>query len=246
MGAGRSTQGLAGDPLKPRIAILAALDWEAAALAAAAGPGVAVIASGAGPAAAAAAARRAVGDGARLLISCGSAGGLIDCAPGLIVVAQAVIGEDGKRIDLNQSLVEYFSRSFEDCGAVSSGPLASPGHALSTPEAKRALHRDSGALAVDMESGTIADVAMRAGVACVALRVVLDPADARVPPAALAGMHGTRTRIGPVLAGLVKSPRDLPDMLRLARGAAIVRNRLRCCARHLARISEDFPDVLDP
>lgn len=215
-------------------------------MAPAAGPALSIFHSGVGPAAAAAAARRAVSAGAELLISCGSAGGLIDCRPGQIIVGNGILDESGNEHPVNQQITELLSSSLEPCGPVEGGLLASPGHALTGPAAKRALHQQSGALAVDMESGAIAAVAARAGVGCAAVRVVLDPAGTRVPPAAMAGIDGKRTRIGPVLAGLVKSPQDLPDMLRLARAAAVVRRRLRCCARQFARISNHWPDNLKP
>jgi len=205
-----------------------------------------VIATGPGPAAAAAAAERAVAEGAGLLISCGSAGGLIDCQPGQIIIGSAVIVGSENKYVFKQEVIDFISSFLSSCGLIETGLVASPGHALTEPEAKRALHRDTGALSVDMESGAIAEVAARAGIGCAAVRVVLDPVGARVPAAAVAGMDGARTRIGPVLAGLVKSPRDLPDTLRLARGAATVRTTLRCCARKFARLPDDWPGNQGP
>src|SRR5262249_61247120 len=48
---------------------------------------------------------------------------------------------------------------------------------------KAELHRTTGALAVDMESHVVADVARRYGLPFAAVRVVCDPAHRALPPA---------------------------------------------------------------
>jgi len=64
------------------------------------------------------------------------------------------------------------------CGvAVHEGILATAEQLIGTVQDKRALAGRTGALAVDMESGAVAEAAIAAGVAVVAARVILDPAD---------------------------------------------------------------------
>ena len=53
---------------------------------------------------------------------------------------------------------------------------------------KRALHAHSGAVAADMESHIVARLAAQHGLPFAVLRVIADPAEQDIPPAALAGM----------------------------------------------------------
>ncbi|MGF7162315.1 hopanoid-associated phosphorylase [Rhodoligotrophos appendicifer] len=120
-------------------------------------------------------------------------------------------------------------------GAVPEGaPVASLLSVLQpalTPEEKQRLHRNTGAVAIDMESAAIATVAERHGLPFIVLRVILDEMDAVVPPSAMKGMRsdGTIDAMATV-RGLLRHPRDLPALLRLARANSRA-------ARSLARLA---------
>lgn len=92
---------------------------------------------------------------------------------------------------------------------------------VATARAKAALYAATGAVAVDMESHAAARVAARHKLPFAAIRVISDRADARLPAAALAGMRadgGIAT--GAVIGALMRSPGQLPSLLRTAREAA--------------------------
>ena len=59
---------------------------------------------------------------------------------------------------------------------------------IATEDDKARAWRDTGALAVDMESHVVAHVAARHRLPMVAIRVVTDPAERALPPSALAGV----------------------------------------------------------
>lgn len=64
------------------------------------------------------------------------------------------------------------------CGlTVHEGRLATSDHVVGRPDEKHALAARTDALAVDMESGAIAEAALAAGIAVVAVRAILDPLD---------------------------------------------------------------------
>lgn len=92
-----------------------------------------------------------------------------------------------------------------------SAPVASTGE-------KRRLS-DNGYAAVDMESYAIAEVAADAGVPCVILRAVADPADRALPPLATQSVdHYARLRPGLFLQALPRSgPGDLSALLHMGR-----------------------------
>jgi len=107
---------------------------------------------------------------------------------------------------------------------------------------KRALHALSGANAVDMESHVVARVAKERNLPFAVARVVLDPLDSRIPDAALAGLlEDGSTAILPVLNSLMKTPRDLVPLVRLALWSRVAHQALRLGRRALgARMA--FPD----
>jgi hopanoid-associated phosphorylase len=91
---------------------------------------------------------------------------------------------------------------------------------VANAEAKAALHKSTGALAVDMESHVAARVASAHGLPFAALRVMSDAADRTLPKAALAGMRpdGGMNLAG-VLWALAKAPLQLPALIRTGREA---------------------------
>jgi len=85
---------------------------------------------------------------------------------------------------------------------------------------KAALHRNTGAMAIDMESHVAARVAARHGLPFAAVRVISDAADATLPPAALAGMRPDGgIAIGAILVSLARDPGQIPALIRTARDA---------------------------
>ena len=165
---------------------------------------------------AAAAARAMVAHGASGLVSFGVAGGLDpSLGAGVVVIASSVIGPDGGAVPVHEPWAKALMRID---GAFDSGAVVGSDEPVMTALEKRRLFRRYGALAVDMESHAVAGVARDAGIPFAAIRAIGDPAGRSVPRAALAGLmpDGT-TRALPVLAGLLRRPRDLAGIWRLAR-----------------------------
>ena len=79
----------------------------------------------------------------------------------------------------------------------------------------RSLHRDSGAIAVDMESHLAARVARRHGLPFAAARVISDAAQRTLPPAARVGMRlDGGVDLSAVLGSLLMQPWQLPALMR--------------------------------
>ena len=80
---------------------------------------------------------------------------------------------------------------------------------------KAALHRTTGAVAVDMESHVVARVAQRHRLPFAVARVVSDAAHHSLPPAAHVGMKSDGTMNLPaVLRALLANPGQLPALIR--------------------------------
>ncbi len=178
----------------------------------AAGPGVVTVAGGGDAARLALLLRAALGRGAGAVVSFGIAGGLAPgLAPGAVLIASAV--HDGAdRLPADPAWTERLALLLPNARRCD---LAGVDAAVAGPDDKAALRRRTGAAAVDMESHVTARLASLYGVPFAALRVVADPAERTLPPAALVGMRpdGT-TDLGAVLGSLGRRPRQLPSLIR--------------------------------
>jgi adenosylhomocysteine nucleosidase len=115
-------------------------------------------------------------------------------------------------------LIDYIAEKFqENTIHFYRGPILCSTKPISTAASKLAAYRLTGALAVDMESRAVCEVAAEAGLPFFCLRAICDTADQTVPDAlpATVDEHGN-PRIGYLLACLVRHPWLLRDMIRMA------------------------------
>jgi hopanoid-associated phosphorylase len=195
----------------------------------AAGPGVHVICSGDGRNLAAKltnaiAEARTLVRGCPGIISFGVAGGLAPhLQPGTCVVGSAVLS-GSKRMPTSQ---EWSRKLLQTIPGAVSGMLLGVPAPVAHPDEKRALYRETGAIAVDMESHIVAAVAHEHEVPVAAIRVITDPAKRALPRSAVAAMrpNGT-TNIAAMLRSVVSRPRELPALLQTALDARAARATL--------------------
>jgi len=157
--------------------------------------------------------RNAVADeNPRLIVSCGFSGGLdSELAPGDLVLATSVIGEDGDEVATTEAVRSAAARALQGLRC-SEGKILCTTEVAGTPEEKRAL-ASTGALAVDMESYPAARAAVEAGVPWLALRVVLDPLGTSLPAFT---REPQRSYLGPALMHALSGPRAVVELLQLA------------------------------
>lgn len=178
-------------------------------------------------------ARELAGQGAMALLSFGIAGGLApDLSTGSLVIGTAVTTGAATYPcdpDLSAKLASALPNAVT--GAVWGGDVI-----VDTAAAKARLHRDSGAVIVDLESAAVARAAAEAGLPFGVLRAVADPAAHGLPPAALVGLDSEgRPAIGPVLRALARSPGQLPALIRLGRQSSAAMKALLAAAGTLGR-----------
>ena len=166
------------------------------------------------------AAEAQVAAGATALLSFGLAGGLDpDLAPGRIIVPIAVV-EAGRIRPTNAALAERL-------GGWTGGMLCAGSEIAMFADEKAALAKTTLCAAIDLESGAIARVAERHGIAFAVLRAICDPAWRDLPPVAgLALNDKGAVAILRVAASLVRQPGQLPGLIALARDAARARRAL--------------------
>jgi adenosylhomocysteine nucleosidase len=103
-------------------------------------------------------------------------------------------------------------------------PIVGVGEPVAEPARKRELHRTTGAVAVDMESHLAARVAAEHKLSFAAVRVVVDPAHRKIPPAALIAMRPDgRANVSAVLRDLAARPSQISQLARIAIDALAAR-----------------------
>jgi adenosylhomocysteine nucleosidase len=194
--------------------------------------GTLLIVSGMGRSAAGDGARRLVQAGARALVSFGLAGGLDPALiAGTLVLPREVISPEGGRLVTSQVWRERLSAAVAASQAVCSGALLTCHEAIGCAADKALAFRDTGAVAVDMESLAVAEVASSQQLPFIAVRAILDTATDALPRALMAAAaEGGALRIGRLLGSLACTPADLLGLIRLAHGYRAARRALASVA----------------
>jgi adenosylhomocysteine nucleosidase len=182
--------------------------------------GMPVAIGGGGPAGAATAARRLIADGVRGLLSFGLCGGLDPALrPGDLIVP-AIVLDAGRRHAADPGIAARF-------GGLTTHVLLGGDAVAGSVAAKHALRAATAAHAIDLESGAVARLALMHNLPFAAIRVVCDPADAALPPAALVALDaGGAIGLLRVARSVLLRPGQIPALLALAGHAAAARRRL--------------------
>jgi hopanoid-associated phosphorylase len=185
----------------------------------AAASGVSVFACGGNVGLQAHAIKKAVFSGAPAIVSFGIAGALNShLTAGDWVVATGVMSGD-RSIETD---IEWSSRLMQRLPGAELGAIATVAEPVLYPRNKRRLHRDTGAIAVDMESFQAAALAEELGVPFAAVRVIADPLNREIPPAARLGLRADGTvAVAAVLRSLLRRPSQLPSLFRVSSDAVI-------------------------
>lgn len=157
--------------------------------------------------------------GVTSLLSWGSAGGLLPAlSPGSLILPERVLSSDQISFSVDAPWHERLCGRLSGHVDLHTGSLIQSPTVLRNPEEKLALFNQYGAIAVDMESAAVAQVALRAGVPFMAIRAVSDPAYMTIPPSAMTAIDECgRFRPLRLLQRLVRHPRELFPLVRLAR-----------------------------
>jgi adenosylhomocysteine nucleosidase len=154
---------------------------------------------------------------AKCLISFGIAGGLAPhLRSGDVILSAEVIGPD-RRWRANERFHGQVSDLARQIGAAE-GAVLGAGDILATEDDKARAWRDTGALAVDLESAIVARAADAAGIPFLVLRTIADPATRELPSAALIPLaqDGTPAFIR-VVGEVLRRPQQIAALFGLAR-----------------------------
>jgi len=154
---------------------------------------------------------------ANCLISFGIAGALApELRPGDIVISTEVVSDNNRwtAVASFQARVALVAR---EIGAIE-GVVLGARTILATEEEKSRAWRDTGALAVDLESDVVARIASQAGIPFVVARTIADTAYRELPPAALIPLSEAGTPdLARVIGSVLRRPRQIGTLVALAR-----------------------------
>lgn len=198
--------------------------------------------SGIGPERARRAAEDLLSAGAKALISWGVAGGLAPhLESGVLLLPEQVRLLSGEQYGTDPYWLQSLLEQLEGKLPLSNAPLQHTETILSSPEEKTRLYRQTGCVAVDMESAAVGKAAASAGVPFLVIRAIADPAPTALPPSALKALNSQgQLQLFALLANLLKRPWEALDLWQLARHFQAARTTLRAVT---ARIS---PTLLIP
>jgi adenosylhomocysteine nucleosidase len=189
------------------------------------------IAGGGDPARLEAELDRALSEGAGAVLSFGLAAGLQPGrGPGTLVIPAEIVAANRRYA----TDVRWSERLRAALGEADAPPLAGVDSPLFRAADKLHLHLATGAVAADMESHVAANLARRAGCPFAVLRVISDPAERGLPPAAVVGMKADgRLDLAAVIGSIARKPGQLPDLARVAADARAAIKVLARCRRVL-------------
>lgn len=219
------------------VGVLAPLEFEARSAQILTQHGWQLCVSGMGVERAREAAAQMLASGVRRLLVWGTAGGLDPALrPGTLFLPDVIHAADGGvRYEVSALFHEKLSSVLTQLNVplIRHGILVTTKRPLFTPSEKAQAALETGALMVDMEAAAVAAVAAHAGAEFAVLRVLLDAADASLPPTVIAAVETQHPHLK-VMTGLLKRPQDLPSVLRLGRSFQRAHRSLATAAQALA------------
>lgn len=177
---------------------------------------------GVGAERAGAAASEMIKAGMDILVSWGTAGAIApDLVPGDLLVPESIVAFDGHVYQTAKHWRSAITNKLVDCPSdIYLGQLADSMRVLTTAEDKTgAANSFKTAIAVDMESAAIAEVAHRHEKPCIVIRVISDSSGMAIPDIALriSDVYG-QVRFWNLLIQLLTHPLQIPRLIALARG----------------------------
>jgi adenosylhomocysteine nucleosidase len=147
---------------------------------------------------------------------------------GAILLPTEVVGPDGRAHACEAGWRNRLAATIE----ARSGRLLTTAKSVGSVEDKAELFRTTGAVAVDMESAAIAEIAEQHGLPFLAVRVVVDSAADTLPRAVTAAADcDGHLQIWRLIGALALAPKELAPLIRLAQ-------RYRVANRSLANIAQ--------
>jgi adenosylhomocysteine nucleosidase len=197
------------------------------------GENIIVACSGIGKDNATKAAELLVSKGVKGLISWGCAGALTpDLKPGALLFPEKILTATGQTVNTTEHWLTHIKKNLPIIHR--SVRLVESLSLIATADDKKKLHQQTHAVAVDMESAAIVQVAEKAGISSLVIRAIADSASLNVP-SALSYALNTEGEIvlNKLFKYLLTHPQQLPTLIQLGLHFNQAKNKLKAVAEHL-------------
>lgn len=194
--------------------------------------------AGAGSSNAEHAAQHLISLGANHLISWGCAGALSpQLKPGDLVVADRVISEQSSTFDTNTAWSHHVLNLLATTLSMTLDGMAESKHIVATSIEKQTIHRQTEAVALDMESGAVVRAAYNAGLPSLVIRAIADPVDMDLPQAVVQSLNNQgEVELKKLLRFLLTHPGEIPSLIKLGLHFNAAQKTLKTVARRLNEI----------
>ena len=195
-----------------------------------------IVYSGAGLKNAAAAARLLTTKGVNCLVSWGCAAGLHPQAkPGDLVIA-AQVTDAQQSFDADKNLGETLKNALPGKLTIFNGNLFTSASLVHLSQDKQNIHQQSQAVALDMESVAIAEVAQESQLPFLVVRSIADPVNMDLPQAVVQALNDEGQVNLPKLLGYLSwHPWEIPALIRLGSHFKAAQNTLKIVAQVLQK-----------
>ena len=161
----------------------------------------------------------------------GLAGGLDPAvSAGRVFLPEQIVSAQKPDLATSREWRERVAAALQNQRPLVTGKLLTSSRAVTTIEDKARAFRETGAIAADMESMAVAQVAAIRGLPFLAVRVIVDTAADVLPNAVVTASRAGQPRVWSLIGRLVLAPADLIAVIRLARRYGIANRALRAVA----------------
>ena len=182
--------------------------------------GFMVMVGGGTPDGARVAAQALVDHGAEALLSFGLAGGLQPGLPAGTMLIPSTVITPTETHGCDPGLVAFL-------GGETSHALLAGENIVATIADKTRLYQLYQASAIDLESGAVADIAVRNALPFAVLRAIADPAERTLPPAALVALKADgRLDLRRLMGSILSQPGQIPGLMKVGQDAKAARRSL--------------------
>jgi len=167
------------------------------------------------------------------LVSWGTAGALAEnLQPGDLLLADSIVN-NGNKYSFDTEWNKHIANELRNTSLkIHHGMIAHAQQVLATTEDKKKLHNKTNALAVDMESLSIAQFANKENLPCVSIRAIVDEASQCIPEAVIKNTDTFgRPALIPLFSSLFQNPGLIPELIKLGTGMKAATTTLSTVAR---------------
>jgi len=172
-----------------------------------------------------------------VLVSWGTAGALTEnIQSGDLLLADSIVANDGNKYLFDTERNKRIANELCNTSLkIHHGMIAHAHQVLATAEDKKRLHSKTNALAVDMESLGVAQIANKEKLPCVSIRAIVDEASQCIPEAVIKNtdIFGCPA-LFPLFSSLIRNPGLITELIKLGSAMKAAKTTLITVARSQA------------